>query len=217
MYFVGRKKEINQINKALEAGTNIIIHGKYGMGRTSLVKQIARLNHQRWQFWFVDGSQTPEKICRQLFKELFPDEQHRYPLKYKSLRQRIAAATLSANPPVVLGLDNIATITSARLDWLRYFASHGKFNFMVIVDDSLKQDEELKLRGALHLTCQVFLSHLSLSETEQFFQHYSRQYDWGWSAEMIKSQSCLSRGYPLFMAERLADILKAAHEMKDEK
>lgn len=216
MHFVGRKKEINQITRALEVGNNVIIHGKYGMGRTSLVRQIARLTRQRWQFWFADCAQTPEKICRQLFKELFPDERHRYPLKYKSLRQRIAAASLSAHPPVVLVLDNVATITSARMEFFRYLAINGNFAFIVIVDDSLDQQAELQLRGALQLTCQVFLSYLSSPEIEQFFQHFSQRFGWGWSTEMIQSQGRLTRGYPLFLTERLAEILKTC-SMNNEK
>ncbi|MCU0644076.1 MAG: ATP-binding protein [bacterium] len=213
VYFVGRKKEINKINRTLEAGYNIIVHGKYGMGRTSLVRQISRLNRDRWQFWFADASQTPEKICRQLFKELFPDEKHRYPLKYKSLRQRISAASQSAKLPVVLVLDNIATITSARIELLRHLAANGNFAFIAIVDDSLDQQEELQLRGALQLTCQVFLSYLSLAEIGKYYQHYSSKFRWNWSDETLKSYSRLTRGYPLFMTESIVE-LKTEFDLK---
>lgn len=206
MYFVGRKKEINQINKALELGNNIIIHGKFGMGRTSLARQIAKMNQERWQFWITDFSQTPEKLCRHLFGELFPDDKNRYPLKYKSLRQRIVTASSKANQKVILVLDNVATITSVRIELLRYFAMNGDFSFIAIADNSLERQERLQLRGVLHLTCQVFLSYLSLPEIEKYYQHYSRKYDWRWSEDTIKSYSRLTRGYPLFMAESIAEL-----------
>ena len=58
MIFVGRRKETHQITDDLKKGQNIILHGKYGMGRTSLINHIARLMNQRWKFIFVDFGQT---------------------------------------------------------------------------------------------------------------------------------------------------------------
>ncbi|MCD6485804.1 MAG: ATP-binding protein [Syntrophobacterales bacterium] len=41
MVFVGREKETRQIVRALEKGGNVIITGKFGMGRTKLVRYVA--------------------------------------------------------------------------------------------------------------------------------------------------------------------------------
>lgn len=49
MTFLGRKKEIEQIKEALEGGKNLIVSGKYGMGRTSLIKQVAEgMQNELW-------------------------------------------------------------------------------------------------------------------------------------------------------------------------
>lgn len=210
MYFIGRAKEINLIHRALEQGNNIIVQGKYGIGRSSLVRHIAALNQQRWQFWFGDFSLTPEKLCRQLFNELFPDEKNNHPLKYKSLRQRIVTTSRTATKRVILVLDNITTMTSARMELLRYLFNQGNFYFIAIADNSLARQEKLQLRAVLHLTCQIFLTYLRLPEIEQYYRHYSSKYGWNWSDDMITSISRLTRGYPLFMTERLAELKKAA-------
>jgi hypothetical protein len=56
MNFVGRKHEIAVILKSLRQNRNVILSGKYGVGRSSLVKHIARLNPETWQFLFADFS-----------------------------------------------------------------------------------------------------------------------------------------------------------------
>ncbi len=207
MYFVGRAKEINKIHRALEQGENIIVQGKYGMGRTSLLRHLAAINQERWQFWFADFSQTPEKVCRQLFAQMFPDAKNDQQLKYKSLRQQITAASLRAEQKIILVMDNIAAVTPARMEFWRYLGDNGQFSFIAIAENSLKRQERMQLRGVLHLTCQISLSYLRLAEVREFFQHYSTQYGWNWSAETIASVSQLTRGYPLFMAERVNQIL----------
>ena len=69
--FVGRRKEITRIEKALFRGETIIVSGKYGIGRTALVRHIAAGNTQYWRFVFVDGSRSASDICRSVFVELF--------------------------------------------------------------------------------------------------------------------------------------------------
>lgn len=208
MYFVGRAKAINKIHRALEQGNNIIVQVKFGIGRTSLVRHLAAINQDRWHFWFADFSLTPEKLCRQLFNELFPDEKRGHRLKYKSLRQRIVTASKTANEKVILVLDNITTITSARIELLRYLFDQGNFCFIAIADNSLARQERLQLRAILHLTYQIFLNYLRSPEIEQYFQHYSSKYQWNWSEDVITSTSRLTRGYPLFMTESLAELEK---------
>jgi len=71
-FFVGRENEIKQIIKALRRGDNVILTGKYGIGRTSLVKHIADTTRDRWRFIFVNFSQTPGRVCGYLIEELLP-------------------------------------------------------------------------------------------------------------------------------------------------
>jgi MoxR-like ATPase len=70
-YFVGREEEQKEILKTLDEGWNVILTGKFGIGRTTLVKHIASLNEIQWRFVFIDFLKTPSNICRNFFK-LFP-------------------------------------------------------------------------------------------------------------------------------------------------
>ena len=70
MLFVGRKKEQKKIIELLNDGMNIILTGKYGIGRTSLMKEIAKAFAEDRKFIFVDFSQTPGKMSETLMKAL---------------------------------------------------------------------------------------------------------------------------------------------------
>jgi AAA+ ATPase superfamily predicted ATPase len=72
MSFFGRKREIAAINSGLIKERNIILTGKFGIGKTTLVKEFARMNRERWLFLFSDFSETPSKICHDLLKALKP-------------------------------------------------------------------------------------------------------------------------------------------------
>jgi MoxR-like ATPase len=58
MIFVGREIETEHITKELYQGKNIIVGGKFGIGRTSMIKEIASSLQNEWRFIFVDFSQT---------------------------------------------------------------------------------------------------------------------------------------------------------------
>jgi MoxR-like ATPase len=60
--FVGREKETKLIIKELVRGHNIVIEGKFGIGRTSLVRHVSSVISDQWRFIFVDFSQTPGKM-----------------------------------------------------------------------------------------------------------------------------------------------------------
>lgn len=47
MSFVGREKETKKIIKALQQGNNIILTGKFGMGRTRLMRHVATITQGR--------------------------------------------------------------------------------------------------------------------------------------------------------------------------
>jgi GTP-binding protein EngB required for normal cell division len=50
MDFIGRKREITAVIKSLKQNRNVILTGRYGVGRSSLLKHISRLNTETWQF-----------------------------------------------------------------------------------------------------------------------------------------------------------------------
>lgn len=197
-FFVGRKKEIATILQALEQEQSILIRGKFGMGRTSLVKHIAEMMNGGRLFWFADFSKPPEKMCRRLYGEIFPQGDHSG-LNYKMIRRRIVEAALRVTPKVVLVFDNVETVSWSRIELCRYFASSGAFLFIAVVDHSLDSDSTLRLRAVLHLSQQVQLSNLHPAEVAEFFRYYAGKRNYGWSEEQIIAQSRRSRGYPLLM------------------
>ena len=68
--FIGRKNEASHMIRELQQGNNIILGGKYGTGRTSLVRHLASTFLNEWKIVFVDFSQTPGKMSGKLMKEL---------------------------------------------------------------------------------------------------------------------------------------------------
>jgi len=72
MYFYGREKEISKIKRALEKRENIVITGKYGIGRTSLIKYLADITSKKWQFIFTDFSKTPSSVCNEILWNISP-------------------------------------------------------------------------------------------------------------------------------------------------
>src|SRR5713101_5332428 len=115
MYFVGRQHEIARIRKDLEQGNNVTVCGKYGIGRTDLLKYIAALTQDRWRFVFVDFSQPGGVVCRDLFAELFPklrDKRRGEYLPYKATWFQIVHLELDDNRQHVLVLDNSAKLSA---------------------------------------------------------------------------------------------------------
>jgi AAA+ ATPase superfamily predicted ATPase len=130
MYFVGRRREIACIRKTLERGDNVIVYGRYGIGRTSLLKHIATLTHDHWRFVFVDFAQSGSVVCRTVFAQLFPklkDKRSGAYLPYKLTRFEIAHLELDEARPLVLVLDNIAALSAHKVSLVRYLARAKRF------------------------------------------------------------------------------------------
>jgi DNA replication protein DnaC len=64
MSFIGRKEEKKKIIESLNQGGNIILGGKFGVGRTTLAVEIANRLADVKKFVFVDFGQTPGKMSR---------------------------------------------------------------------------------------------------------------------------------------------------------
>lgn len=207
MYFVGRKKEINQINKALVSGRNIVVYGKYGIGRTTLVRHVAAVTKVKWRFLFVDFSSTPVQVCRQLYNEFFPDKNvKKQSVGYKKMMWDIVNTKIWEHEKLILVLDNIEKITHQRIDFLHYLSLNTCFAFIGIVENSLPASDLLRLRAVLKLTCQIRLSNLKEKEVAEAIQFYSSKYQLDWSEKQIKNYSRMTRGYPLFLAEKIINM-----------
>ncbi len=198
--------------RALGENTNILIRGKYGIGRSTLVRHVSEILNATRRFWFLDFNETPDRICRQVLAELFPNEKRkRRSQGYKLLRRSLCEAGARSEQPVVLVLDNVGVITPARLDFFHYLFMQKVFSFVVIVEDSMDPKDVELTRAVLHLSCRISLSHLSRTEVQEYFSFHAQHYHWNWSQAEIERQSRLSRGYPLFMAERVLYHIKNRH------
>jgi len=202
MLFVGRENEIGQMEEALEQGNNIIVLGKYGMGRTSLVQHVARVTQDQWRFVFVDFSKTPGSVCNYLLAELFPAQEfEREHLKYKPSRFRIATLALIDRRRHVLVLDNISKLSAKKLDLIRYLTWEKRFQFISIAESFLPADDLFRLRVWMNPAILIKLHYLSASEVVQFYRQLSRERRLGWTENRIKNLAEVTGGYPLRMKE----------------
>ena len=202
MYFVGREKEMEQIKEALEKGGNAIVTGKYGMGRTSLIRYIAKMTQDWWRFVFIDFSQTPGNVCKHLMADLFPmQEFDRKYARYRSSRFRIATLALDDNRKHVLVLDNISKLSAQKLDLIRYLTWEKRFQFISIVESFLPSNDLFRLRVLMNPSILLTLRYLSRSSVVHFFQLLSEQHHFSWTEGRIKSLSEVTGGYPLRMKE----------------
>ena len=207
MYFVGRSRETNRIIKALERRENIIVSGRFGMGRTSLLIHVAETARDRWHFISIDFSKTPGDICRYLIKELFPAYTARkadFYTKFKPARFEILNRALEDGRQHVLVLDNIEKITPQKLALLQLFTFEKRFLFVAITASFLPESQYQQLKVVLLATCKITLGHIDRQSTKEFFRYFSLKYKLNWTEDRIKNLSRRTQGYPLSMKEIVA-------------
>jgi len=229
MIFVGREKETKQIQRALERGENVILGGKYGIGRTRLAKHVAEITGDRWDFIFLDFSQTPAKVCQILMAALWPEEKakgRRKTFPYKSSRFRITNAAFRDPRPPVLVLDNIAKLSAPKLDLIRYLISGGQFRFVAIVEAFVPENDLFRLRVWLRPALRIELPHLRVQNAREFFQYAAMKHHLNWTKSQMESLAEATRGYPLGMREvvnrkiassRGLDVLMSLPRVKNHK
>jgi len=202
MHFVGREKEIGQVREALGEGKNVIVTGKYGMGRTSLIQYIAETTQDKWRFVSVDFSKTPGSVCNYLLTELFPmQEFDRDHVKYRPSRFRIATLALNDNRKHVLVLDNISKLSAQKFDLIRYLTWEKRFQFISIVEFFLPSNDLFRLRVWMNPSILITLRYLGASNVVQFYQQLSREHRLGWTEGRIRNLAEVTGGYPLRMKE----------------
>jgi len=204
MHFVGREKEIGQIKEALEGGKNVIVSGKYGMGRTSLIKHVAEMMQKGWRFLFLDFSETPGKLCQHLIAKLWPQKECRGRdefSKYRSARFRIVSLQFNDSRRHVLVLDNVAKLSAQKIDFIRYLAWEKRFRFVAIVESFVSDDDLLRLRVRLYPAETIMLQNLDKRKVYEFYQHLSEQHRFHWTEGHIKNLAEITGGYPLRIQE----------------
>lgn len=206
MCFVGREKEIRRIRKGLEQGKNLILMGKYGIGRTRLIKQLAQQNQDRWQFIFTDFSKTPYEVCGHLMAELWPKKKlpsRNGALNYKAMRFRISRLDIGKEQSPVLVLDNISKLSAQKLDLIRHFAPEGRFRFIAIMENFISPRDLFHLRVRLRPSLLIHISYLSRRSPREFFREVSVQRSFHWTEREIDRLADITGGYPLSMNELL--------------
>ena len=203
MCFVGREKETKKIMKALEQGNNIVLMGKYGIGRTSLIKHIAAITKDRWRFVFVDFSQTPGKVTMHLLRELVPGKRKGkdHYIRYKSGRFLIVSKELKDKRKHILVFDNIAKLTAQKLQLIRYLILESTFQYIAIAESFLSKEDLFLLRAALLPAEMIILTYLSEESTKKLLCHLADQYSFHWSEQHLYMLISATRGYPLGVQE----------------
>lgn len=200
MYFVGREKETRQIIKAMKRGYNVILMGKFGIGRTSLSRHVAEIGRDRWNLISLDFSQTPAKVCSLLASNLLPKNNGKA-MGYRHNRFRIANLDFDGQRQPVLVLDDIGKLSRQKVELIRYLAMAKKFRFVAVAENFLKADQLSLLRGWLHPAHLLNISYLGERPTREFFRLFSGKYHLSWTEEEINNLAEMSGGYPLGMKE----------------
>ncbi|HEY6321836.1 MAG TPA: AAA family ATPase, partial [Thermoanaerobaculia bacterium] len=130
--FVGREQETAALAAALAAGLNVVVEGKYGMGRTALLRQVEAALGRAYRFAFADGDLTPAAICEQWLAALAGAKRRR-PERYLAVRAALLRVPLADPRPHVLVLDNLCRLTPPKADLIRRLASCGRFRLAAIL------------------------------------------------------------------------------------
>lgn len=200
--FVGRIKETAAILRAIGRGENVIVSGKFGIGRTSLIRHVASLSQDHLRFLFVDFALSANKACETLIGKLLPRlANRRQPLQYKVARYKLAHYDGKDKRRQILVLDNIAKLSSQKLEFIRCLQAEKHFLFVAIVEQFLSSESLLKLRGMLFPSLLMDLGYLSIAETIEYFKQASKVNKMDVTDSQIKHWATLSRGYPLIMTE----------------
>jgi AAA+ ATPase superfamily predicted ATPase len=197
MYFVGRKKEIHTIVKSLETGQNIVLTGKFGIGRTSLIHHISDLLRDQFHFIFTDFSKTAKAICEVSLAELGSGRPGIETLHFKTVRSKLVRFDASDARRVVLVMDNIARLTPQKFNLIRYLKMQSRFQFVAITELFLKTSELDKLRGQMLPAVQVGLSYLPRADSVDLLRHLFRAYGIDAGPEEIDFLAASTHGYPL--------------------
>ncbi len=211
MIFVGRINEKKKIIKDLQRGKNIVLSGKFGIGRTSLVNEIAEKLGDKRLFVFVDFGQTPGKMSERLMKELHISSRLKKTGKkmcYKSMRYRIATVGSSIKNKPVIVFDNVAKLTPQKIIFLRHLIEEEHFQFIAIAENFLPAKDFLLLKAQLIPIETVTLHHLSTEDVSAFIRLYAVKQHLNCSDAYIDNLTELAGVYPLGMIELIKSHYK---------
>lgn len=204
--FVGRRYEMRTIAKTLAQGRNLVVTGKYGSGRTRLLRQAARTVCCRRPFFFTDFSRPPAAVCSQLLKQLQPTrEAAAKPVRrsHKIARRMLLEMKLAYDRPPVIVLDNVETVTPQRLAFLQELVFAGRFRLVAIAESFLSAEDLFALRAALGAGALLKLQNLKHAQAVECFRRFAAEHALDWDEARILQLAAASGGYPLRITETL--------------
>jgi hypothetical protein len=207
MFFVGRKQETKKIIRLLERNKNVIVTGKYGIGRTALVNHIAATQNQ-WRFVMVDFSLPPAQAEHASFSKLVSPKKPERELKpYKPGRMLIDHLNQKGKPWVI-ALDNIARLSAPKRAFIRRLHWEGRFRFIAIVEDFLPEKDLFNLRKELIPAQVIPLGHIGVKNGDRLFRYFAEKYQFDWSDNQLKMLAAATQGYPLGINEIVRNELE---------
>lgn len=201
MLFLGRIRETNKIASCLKKKENIILAGKFGMGKTSLVRNIAGLLETDWKFVFVDFSKTPGDMARKIAAQLIAPKKIKTGFSYKKALFLLNSGNFSDGRQPVIVLDNIVSITARKVSFLNHLTFEKRFSFIAIADSSFAGRGLFRLRSCLFPAHLIKLGYLHRKDIIEFFRTSSNNYGLNWDEAHIKALVSSMNGYPLSMKE----------------
>lgn len=202
--FVGRHKEMERLRRELAAGHNLVLTGRFGVGRTTLLRRLAREEEKARRFLFVDGALPPGQMAPRIFLALFPSQadalqRARNPLSF--VKEALGARALPDRRPHVVVLDGVAKLTPQRLAFLRWLRDLERFQIFAVTEHFLPQEDLWRLRTLLVPAPLVVLDKLGAAACAEFFRRYAEREGLAWDEGTIQGLAQASQGYPLTMWE----------------
>jgi hypothetical protein len=199
--FVGRGPETRIIQRALDRGENVILSGRYGVGRTRLVHHVAGIAAPRLKFVFADFSDPTADVARELWMQVARKTKAAADsLSFKGVVARLAEVARERRNTIVV-LDNIAKLTTPKIRFLQKLTLFGQMRYIAIVEAFLPQAHFTRLKGCLAPSVHLDLKHLPISEVCRYFEAVSEKYGRDWDRGMIHGMATATGGYALAMAQ----------------
>lgn len=201
MRFVGREAEIARIEAALGDARNVILQGKYGIGRTALVREMARRN-SGWRFVFADFGGTVATICASILAALVGRSRNAV-AETRTARQ-LARAVSAYVPPkrvtrCVIVLDNVAKLTQPKIQLLRRLRESERLLFIAILERFVTNEAVMRMRVALDPAVVLLLDALDIETSVRFYNAAAAQFRLPWSESDLEMLARTTHGYPLEM------------------